>query len=78
MEADMIGVEHATQQFLAGRQRAKDLGRWERHVQEQAHVRAADPADDVRRRQQEMVVLHPDDVARLVQFAYFLQHKKLQ
>eukprot|EP00964_Phaeocystis_antarctica_P149186 scaffold116230_cov39-Phaeocystis_antarctica.AAC.1 len=65
-EADEVRVEHGTQQLVAHGDGAEDVGGGEGRVQEEADLRRAVPAKDIRGEQQQVVVVHPHHVARLV------------
>ena len=59
VEADEVGVEDAAEQLVTDGDGAEDLGRGEGDVQEEAHARRAQLAQDVRGQQHQVVVVDP-------------------
>ena len=66
LETDHVCAEHAVEDLAAPRQHAKDVGGGKRRVQEEPDPRLGNARADQRRRQQQVIVVNPDDVARLV------------
>ena len=66
VEADEIGAEHALEDAIAGRQRAEELLGGERDVEEEPDAGAGKPLAEQAGEEQELVVVHPDHVARAV------------
>src|SRR6059058_2167106 len=66
VEADQVGAEHALEQPLAVGQRAEDLRPREGDVQEEADARPGHQLAHELRHEHQVVVVHPDEVARPV------------
>jgi len=66
VEADERRAEHALQELAPPRQQPEDLGRGERHVQEEADRGVRQLLSHQARHQSELVVVDPDQVARPV------------
>lgn len=64
LEADQVGAEHAEQQFGPAGQLHEQLGRRERHVQEEADPQVRAERPEQARYELQVVVLHPDHGAR--------------
>ena len=62
LEADEVEGAEAAGEALVLRQRGEDLGRRERDVQEEAHAPVPARGAQLLAHQQEVVVVHPDDV----------------
>ena len=63
VEADQVGAEDALQQPPAHGQGAEQLLRGKRDVEEEADAGAGEPVAEEARQEQELVVVHPDQVA---------------
>jgi hypothetical protein len=66
VEADQVGAEHPFQKLPPGGQRPEQLLRGKRDVEEKPDPGVGQPAAEEAGEEQELVVVHPDHVARAV------------
>ena len=62
LEADQVILQHRLEKPAGIRQQLPEIVRRERHVQEEADPPGPAEAPDVVRQEQEMIILHPDEI----------------
>jgi hypothetical protein len=66
MEADQVRPQESPEQFVPFRQGAEQLFRGERDVKEEPDAGVRQPPAQQLRQKQELVVMHPDEIPRLI------------